>query len=215
MSRSSWEDDVDSYAEADCHELLLRLAGRLPDRQLWRFRDWLASGAVTALARTLPLTLLRERVGLTAEESRLLTSALRPAGADPERLNALPWVDEMAEVDYTFTSESPEWVTMGDSTAVVIGAIVRDRTEIGEVRGTWRLPRTGGDASRVILVTASTQCARLAGELQRVLRALGTHEPSVEVIPRGIMLPRYHQAALAASEPLAMGAADGAQLVPG
>jgi hypothetical protein len=206
---------MDSYAESDCHELLLRLAGRLPDRQLWRFRDWLAAGAVTALARSLPLTLLRERVGLTAEESRLVTNALRPAGADPERLNALPWVDEIAEVDYTFTSESPEWVSMGDSTGVVLGAIVRDRTDIGEVRGSWRLPRTGGDpATRVVLVTATTQCARLTGELQRVLRALGTHEPSVEVIPRGILLPRYHQAALAASVPLAMGAAEGGQLVP-
>jgi hypothetical protein len=50
--------------------------------------------------------------------------------------------------------------------------------------------------------------------LQRVLRALGTNEPSVEVIPRGILLPRYHQAALAASVPLAMGAAEGGQLVP-
>ena len=205
---------MDSYAESDCHELLLRLAGRLPDRQLWRFRDWLAAGAVTALARSLPLTLLRERVGLTAEESRLLTNALRPAGADPERLNALPWVDEIAEVDYTFTSESPEWVSMGDSMAVVLGAIVRDRTDIGEVRGSWRQPRVGGPATRVVLVTATTQCARLTGELQRVLRALGTHEPSVEVIPRGIQLPPYHQAALAASEPLAMGAADGGHLVP-
>ena len=29
-----------------CHELLLRLAGRLPDDLLWRYRDWAASDAI-------------------------------------------------------------------------------------------------------------------------------------------------------------------------
>ena len=38
-----------------CHELLLRLAGRLPDDLLWRFRDWAATDAVVVLARVLPL----------------------------------------------------------------------------------------------------------------------------------------------------------------
>src|SRR6185436_14930829 len=28
-------------ADAACHDLLVRLAGRLPDRLLWRLREWL------------------------------------------------------------------------------------------------------------------------------------------------------------------------------
>jgi hypothetical protein len=206
---------MDSYTERDCHELLLRLAGRLPDRHLWRFRDWLASGAVSALAHALPLTLLRERVAITPQESRLLTSSLSSAGADDDRLNAVPWVDEIVELGYTFTAEAPEWVMMGDSVAAVLGAILRDRTDIGSVRACWRMHRSGGGpTTRIILVSAAGQYARLAGELQRVLRALGSHEPSVEVIPEGMEPPPYHKAALAASEPMLAGVTDEAgQLV--
>ncbi|GLZ40950.1 hypothetical protein [Actinokineospora sp. NBRC 105648] len=186
------------------HELLLRFAGRLSDRQLWRFRDWLAADAVDAVARSLPLTLLRERVAITPEEYRLAVTALMSAGADAERLNALPWVDEIGELDYTFSAESPEWVSMGDSVAVVLGAILRGRPEVVEARSSWRRGGTAaGAVARVVLVTTTGDgAARLTGELQRVLRALGTYEPAVEVLPRGVELTQYHRAALAASEPL-------------
>jgi hypothetical protein len=189
-----------------CHELLLMLAGRLPDRQLWRFRDWLAAGALDALAGTMPLTLLRERVPVTAQESLLLSAALLDAGADAGQLNALPWVDEIGDLGYTFTPESPEWVSQGDSVAVVLGAVLHGRSEVVDVRGSWRRHRSGtGSPTRVVLVTATADCAALTGELQRVLRALGTYEPGVEVMPEGFDLPRYHEAALAASEPLLPG----------
>ncbi|MDQ3403339.1 MAG: hypothetical protein M3548_08085 [Actinomycetota bacterium] len=186
-----------------CHELLLRLAGRLGDRELWRLRDWLAAGALDAVARALPLILLRERVGITAREYRLLYAALEPAGADPERLNAVSWVDELDDLDYTFSAESPDWVTMGDSVAVVLGAMLRGRPDVVEARSSWRRSRsTAGTATRVVLITTTGSGARPAGELQRVLRALGTYEPAVEVLPQGIELPAYHRAALAAAETL-------------
>ncbi|PPK65819.1 hypothetical protein V5P93_000293 [Actinokineospora auranticolor] len=185
------------------HELLLRLAGRMSDRQLWRFRDWLAADALDAVARSLPLTLLREKVAITPEEYKLAVNALMAHGADAERLNALPWVDEIVEVDYTFSAESPDWVSMGDSVAVVLGAILRGRPEVVEARSSWRRSRSGGgSATRVVLVTTSGDGAHLTGELQRVLRALGTYEPAVEVLPRTMEPPRYHRAAFAASEPL-------------
>jgi hypothetical protein len=187
---------------AECHELLLRLAGRLGDRQLWRCRDWLAADAVDAVARVLPLTLLRERVAITPEESRLLGAVLLPAGADAERLNAIPWVDEISKTDYTFSAESPDRVNMGDSVAVVLGAILRGRPEVVEARSGWRRDRTAASAVRVVLVTTTGDAARLTGELQRVLRALGTAEPVVEVLPGAFEPTEYHRAAFAASEPL-------------
>ncbi|HET9143434.1 hypothetical protein [Actinophytocola sp.] len=191
---------------ASCHELLLRLAGRLPDRQLWRFRDWLAAGALDALARTLPLTMLRDRLGITDQESVLLRAALLDAGADLGMLNSLPWVDEIADVGYTFTPESPEWANKGDSVAVVLGAVLGGRPEVLDVRESWRRHRSGqGPAIRVVLVTATADHARLTGELQRVLRALGSYEPCVEVLPDGGELTPYHEAALAASQPLLPG----------
>lgn len=189
----------------DCHELLLRFAGRIGDRELWRLRDWVSAGAVDAVARALPLMLLRERVGITPEESRLLGGVLVPAGADAERLNAVPWVDDVPDLDYTFTHDSPEWVSRGgDSVAVVLGALLRGRPEVVEARSSWRRGRSGD--VRVVLVTVTEgggeAAVRLTGELQRVLRALGSDEPAVEVLVRGRDLPRYHREALAASEPL-------------
>ncbi|MGM1059660.1 hypothetical protein [Saccharothrix sp. Mg75] len=195
-----------------CHELLLRLAGRLPDDVLWRFRDWAATDAVLVLARALPRTLLHDRIGLTDREQALLADALVPHGADRATISSIRGLDELPDPGYTFTPESPDRVLMGDSATVVLGATLRGRPGVGEVRSTWRL---GGDGTRkLVLVAATTGCARLAGELQRVLRALGEHDPLVEVLPVGLDLPPYHRAALAASELVCTGAEADGHLVP-
>src|SRR5262249_28535611 len=135
-------------ATASCHELLLRLAGRLTDRQLWRFRDWLAAGALAALAGSLPLTLLRERVAITSAESMLLNAALVGAGADPGQLNALAWLDEPASVSYTFDASGlSEFQDTGDTVAVVLGAVLQGRPEVVDVRCCWRRHRSGTGAA--------------------------------------------------------------------
>ncbi|ATE52063.1 MULTISPECIES: hypothetical protein [Actinosynnema] len=196
------------------HELLLRLSGRLPDDVMWRFRDWAATDAVSVLARTLPRTLLHDRIGLTDHEQRLLESALVPHGADRAATSSIRALDELPETDFAFTPESPDRAAMGDSATVVLGATLRGRPGVGEVRSAWR--RVGGKngrTNRVILVTATSGCARLAGELQRVLRALGEHDPCVEVLPAGLEPPPYHRAALASSELVCTGAEDDGHLV--
>ncbi|HEX3787564.1 MAG TPA: hypothetical protein VHW44_06870 [Pseudonocardiaceae bacterium] len=203
-------------AESACHELLVRLAGRLPDRQLWRFRDWLATGALPELAHVLPLTLLRERIGLTAAEFPLLQDAVTGQGADGIDLGLISSIREVDEpidltdIDYTFSVEPPSSVrrpSLGDPLAVLLGAILNDRPGMGEVRASWRSARQGGQHSkRVLLVTASTGCAQLTGELQRIQRAVGEPEPGVEVLPLDLEPPVYHRAALAASELLCAGA---------
>jgi hypothetical protein len=203
-------------AELAGHELLLRLAGRLPDRQTWRLRDWLAGGATSALARTLPRILLHDRIPVTEQERGLLAVSLRDAGADFGLISSVPGVDEDPPLRYTFTSESPDRVDMGDSAAAVLGATLRGRPEVGEVRSCWRQSPSGeGGAKRIILASASEGHAQLAGELQRVLRALGEREPCVEVLPSGMELPSYHREALDASELVCVGAAaPTAQLAP-
>nr|BFE46961.1 hypothetical protein GCM10017745_03880 [Saccharothrix mutabilis subsp. capreolus] len=47
-----------------------------------------------------------------------------------------------------------------------------------------------------------------------MLRALGEHDPCVEVLPAGSDLPPYHRAALAASELVCTGAEADGHLVP-
>jgi hypothetical protein len=197
--------DVDTQQR--CHELLLRLAGRLPDEHLWRFRDWNAAGSVQALARMLPLTLLRERVGITAAESRMLSAAFGATGVDAGRLTAIPWVDEIDDLGYTFTPESPDRATLGDPVAVVLTAVLHGRSDVISAGMCWRAPRSGrSESQRLVLITASGRHAELTGELQRVLRALGGRAPSVEVVAPGADLTAYHRAAADAAEPLLVGA---------
>lgn len=191
--------------EHACYELLLRLAGRVPDRQLWRLRDWLASGALPELSHTLPLTLLRERIGLTAAELRLIRVALVPHGADAGLISSLREVDELPPLDWTFNATGSSAESLGDPLSVLLGAVLRGRTTVGDVRGCWRRSGSDGTEKRVLLVTASAHWIPLTGELQRIQRALGEYDPCVEVLPPDIEPPPYHWAAFEASELLCTG----------
>jgi hypothetical protein len=195
-------------AESACHELLLRLAGRLPDRQLWRFRDWLAAGALPELSQALPLTLLRERVGLMASELRLVDTALRDHGADVGLLASVREIDELPLLDCVFSQESPVRTGLGDQFAVLLSAVLRGRPTVGDVRSCWRRDRVGGaETKRVLVVSAFGGYPALTGELQRVQRALGEHDPCVEVLPYDMEPPPYQWAAIEGSELLCTGAA--------
>ncbi|MCP2258019.1 hypothetical protein LX15_001706 [Streptoalloteichus tenebrarius] len=188
-----------------CHELLLRLAGRLPDEPLWRYRDWLAGGASDVLVRALPRTLLHDRIGLTAHEHRLAL-ALVPEGADPAMVAALPVRDGPPAPAHVFDGTPPGGADHADQPLVVVTAALRGRSTVREIRCSWRRDADGA-ARRVLLVTATADHAGLAGELQRVLRALGERVPRVEVLPTDLHdLPDYHRAALASSELVGVGA---------
>lgn len=195
--------------EQAAHELLLRLAGRLPDQLLWRFRDWLGEGALATLARTLPRSLLKHRVDLDQPEYRLLAAALVPHGADWHQVCSTLGVDAVTQNRYTFTTNAPSWVNTVDSSSVLLHATLRGRPDVGEVRESWRY---GGlsderDGKRVLFVATSGTNPRLTGELQRILRVLGDEEPSVETLPMHLELPDYHRVALANSRLICVGAA--------
>lgn len=193
--------------ELRCHELLVRMAGRLPDNDLWRFRDWLAGGAISVLAKALPRFLLRNRTALTVAEVRMLWAALVPVGGEPSTIAAIIGMNEVAEARYRFNLHPPKHAAANDSALVVLGATLRDREGVGEVRYTWRTA-PDGTVRRVLLVIATTDLHRLTGEIQRTLRALGEHEPCVEVVSPEMALPPYHQHAKAASELICVGPAD-------
>jgi hypothetical protein len=194
---------VRDEAELNAHKLLLRLAGRLSDDQLWRFRDWLASGALPVLGRALPRALLHDRIGLTVEEHGLLHAI----GADAGLTSSVLGLDEVPAHRYIFTSEFPGQAAVGDSVGVVLGATLRGRVGLGDVRCSWRQAPDEA-ARRVVLASVTLDHHRLTGELQRMLRALGEHEPCVEVLPQSFELSPYHLAALETSELLCSGAAD-------
>lgn len=194
--------------EVRCHELLLRLADRIPDRYLWRYRDWLAGDAAEVLARVLPATLVRERIALPDVEQRLVAEALLPLGADPAMVNAvLPSTGEQPRDNSTFSTQPPRrgdsQPAGGDSDVLVLGATLRGRAGVREVRSSWR--HDPGAPKRVLLISATREYIALAGEVQRVLRALGDSEPRVEVLPAQEEPTSYHRAALAESVHVCVG----------
>ena len=181
----------DDLGASACHELLVRLAGRLPDRLLWRLREWLAAGAHAAVAALLPRALLRNRVGLTDEERDLLEAAV--AGRAPRKLiDAVLTVTVPDEPDVTFRS-GPD----PDVAALSLLAVARGVDGCVELRQTLR--GTGRHAQRVVLVRAEgPRPWALAGTFARLLRAHGDPAPCVEVLPAGDPTA-YHRAALAGS----------------
>ncbi|MPY99839.1 MAG: hypothetical protein GEU97_17960 [Actinophytocola sp.] len=201
---------MESEDELACHELLLLLAGRLPDVALWRFRDWLGEGTLGVLARSLPKSLLRCGIGLDQREHTLLSTGLLRHGADAHQVAATLRVGGATLPRYTFAESPSERANVSDSVSALLDAALRGRPDVGEVRATWRRgespeDNTGGE-KRVLLVSAVAGWPRLTGELQRVLRVLGDDEPSIEVLPPNFDMPDYHRDALANSRPVSVGA---------
>lgn len=172
-----------------CHELLLRLAGRLPDELLWRMRDWLADDGREVLAATLPRELLRHRIGLTDAERDLLEAAV---GSSHPLLDAVLPASEPPEPSHAF---QPGDGTV-DTAALSVLAVVRGHPGCVELRQSWR------DRQRVVLVLGAERPWALAGTVARVLRAHGDRTPCVEVLPPHGEPPAYHQAAIIGSVPL-------------
>ena len=208
--------EEESSDAQSCHELLLCLAGRLPDRLLWRFRDWLGEGALSVIAQILPGVLLKHGIDLEPREHGLLVAALASQGADPQLMNSLLGAHASLTQGYVFSRGAPEWLSSANLVSGLVHATMRGRPGVGQVRETWRrgLAADQGEAKRVLLVIAVADLPRLTGELQRVMRVLGEQEPNVEVIePQCDLLP-YHLAALENSELVCLGAEDiGHQLV--
>ncbi|MGQ0577215.1 MAG: hypothetical protein ACT4RN_23880 [Pseudonocardia sp.] len=192
--------DAGARAVPACHDLLVGLAGRLPDELLWRLRDWLAaeaatgSGAPETVSLLLPRELMRNRIGLTDHERDLLSEAAGGWGPARRLLDAVLPVHVPAEPPFTFAAD-PEPL---DAAALSVLAVVRDHPGCVELSTVLR--SGGGGEQRVVLVRGGDSPWRLAATLQRVLRAHGDHTPCVEVLTGGIDSP-YHRAAASAAVP--------------
>ncbi|WP_211177823.1 hypothetical protein [Pseudonocardia acidicola] len=180
-------------ADTACHELLLRLAGRLPDDLLWRLRDWLAVEGRAAVSATLPRALLRNRVGLTDAEHDLLIDAVGGWGAPRRLLDAVLPVHAADDPFVQFRAGSG----IPDLAALSVLAVVRGHTGTTELRQSWRVDGRG--EQRVVLVLGADRPWKLTGTLQRLLRAHGERTPCVEVLASGFDAPAYHQAAIVGS----------------
>lgn len=179
-----------------CHDLLVRLAGRLPDELLWRLRDWLAAEAHTPLGEMLPRELLRHRVGLTDDERELLLEAAGGWGSPRRLLDAVLPAEAPEQPAVTFDAGSGSI----DAAALSATAVVRGHPGCRELRQGWRVG--GRREQRVLMVLGADRPWVLTGTLQRVLRAHGDRTPCVEVLPPHGELSGYHQAVIIGSASL-------------
>ncbi len=178
-------------SETQAHELLLRLAGRLPGTLLWRLRDWLATGGHASVAAVLPRELLRRRVGLTDEERDLLIGSAGAWGAKPRLLDAVLPLPAPEEAPVLFAPDP----TL-DAAALSVLGVVRAHP------GTIELHQASRGGQRVLLVFGGDAAWLLTGTVQRILRAHGDRTPCVEVLPTPDPPTTYHRAAISGSAAL-------------
>lgn len=178
-------------AESMAHELLLRLAGRLPGTLLWRLRDWLAAGGHASVAAVLPRELLRRRVGLTDEERELLIGSAGAWGAKPRLLDAVLPLPAPEEAPVLFAPDPAL-----DAVALSVLAVVRSHP------GTTELHQARRSGQRVLIVFGGDAPWLLTGTVQKILRAHGDRTPCVEVLSDPEPRTAYHSAAVSGSAAL-------------
>ena len=158
-------------AVAACHELLLHLAGRLPDDVTWRLRDWLADDTDhgrAAVAATLPRALLRNRVGITDHERSLLVTGAGDDAAVRRAVRAVLPIQSAERPPFEFRAAPDGY----DSATLGVLAVVRGAADVEEVLRSVRsgpfgertmLVVLGGDEPAVVLVVVVGGVLGVAG----------------------------------------------------
>lgn len=182
------------------HDLLLRLAGRLPDDLITRARQWLADGQEGDLARAVAFGVLGHRVPITERDRDQLADLLAADGVDPAALAAAVLAEADPAPPYVFAAGAPEPADDIDRAAVdVVAGDAR-------ARGLWRVWRAPAQDTpwppprRVYLIevdanSATAAPAALAASAQSALAEAGEAGPQVEVFPTGAALPAYQRLA--------------------
>ncbi|WP_194893000.1 hypothetical protein [Catenulispora pinisilvae] len=209
---------IDELSE-HCHEMLLRLAGRIADKALADARSLLAAEGPTAPAPLIARAVADARATLTPEDHALLLRSLAEAGADsavldgvatepgvpapaflfaPAPMSVLREIGERvsASLDLTFGSDA---MLSGDLTDALDEAAEAAADEIKGLVGlwrTWRFAPDGGDdpaPRRVYLAEVRPDTApwTAAAELQQVLTAHGETDPQVETFASWRPVPPY------------------------
>jgi hypothetical protein len=210
----------------DVHDLLLRLAGRVPGGVLRRARERLAGIDLAPLAEELTDAVLAAGEVLTHAEVATLAALLETCGLDPTVLAGAPMHWAGAPTPYLFSRSGPPDAPGGPALVRFLSAAAGDgpvRSEGGGLndydkvtvlglRGvwlSWRSQPGSPDAPTPVYVAEVEWDAAIAvtAVLQRVLVAAGEEDPQVEAYeydgepPLGQQLARLHGTLLWAREP--------------
>jgi hypothetical protein len=208
------------------HELLLRLADRLPDDLTARARGWLAGGRPDDVARAVTFAALAGRIAVTEADSDLLAATLAAAGGDGAAATTLERSGTGTPTPFALSPVGPEVLALApgrvpyslDLTGPYDGPggpdpldeAVRAAVSAGEVAeapilGVWRswrfpaYPTPWPPPRRIFLVQAGAPTDRLpavTSALQDALTAAGETDPQVEVFRDPGGLPAFQRTAL-------------------
>ena len=202
---------------AECHWMLLRLAGRAPDELLARSRDWLARDDFLNMARSITFWAVSYDVALAEAIVTLLSALLADFGADSSGLGQIR-IDEAEQLPcWEFAARSPAGLDGRDLDSVLAGEKTRpgpDQAAVMAVQavdgavGIWRAWRFPPDHTqwppprRVFVVEVSTGVGErgVAAGIQARLADADEESPQVEVYQTGDELPAYQTLARSCGE---------------
>ncbi|MFC9251870.1 hypothetical protein [Amycolatopsis thailandensis] len=200
----------------DLHEILLRVAGWLPDDMLTSARVLLADDRCGEVARLLVFAGRRTVLPLTEDNLDVLTELLESEGADVSSLALVELAADNASLLWRFSAErdEPAEGEQDDETghAILISALAEQDllaavAEEPGLRGLWSAVRTPVDGApyppaRVVYVAEvddehedAGSPAEITGRLQATLLAAGERDPQLEVVSIHRGKPAYQYAA--------------------
>ncbi|MBB5159980.1 hypothetical protein [Saccharopolyspora phatthalungensis] len=180
----------------DLHQLLLHLAGRVPDDGLAAVRTCLADGEQDQVAGFLAAAVGTGRLALTQDEADLIEAVAVEQGENISGLDKAPRLAELPPSAFEFTALDQEAMDHQDAT------VVEAASRVGGLRGLWRVIRSSAARDVRVYLGETEQTAdvvELVAEVQHSLAEAGT-EPRIEMFAEGTELAPYHEAALETAE---------------
>jgi hypothetical protein len=185
------------------HELLLRLAGRISDRELALARRTLAGGAVSRAIAQLTTTFAQVPFPLTADE----LAAIRSLAGEREALPGVHPVEELPALQFDFVDLDEYGGTGRDELdEALVEAVEAHSSEITAVWRAWRYsrlddrrPSYSGPPYRVYVIEVEHP-GMILGISADLLRAVpDSADAGVEIIPLSDKPFPYQDEALAES----------------
>ncbi|GAA1982151.1 hypothetical protein [Amycolatopsis minnesotensis] len=187
----------------DLHEMLLRLAGWVPDDVLVEARGFLAHGLHGEVAHMVAFAGTRCALPLTADDLGILTDLLEIDGADLHELDTVELIDPGSPLPWRFAPLPPFGGAHGGAALAGarlgedLAAALTDEPAACRLWQAWRRPvhDTPDPPCPVYLVEvddARVQPA-LTGRLQEMLAVAGERVPCVEVVRAGSEVPAYQR----------------------
>ncbi|RKT84775.1 hypothetical protein SAMN05421805_12535 [Saccharopolyspora antimicrobica] len=181
------------------HELLLRLAPRLPDDVVWQARSWSASDQWPHAARLVVQVFLEWNQPLPPDAREVLLDGVDPATA--ERVEQLEDADELSVQLWDFEPREDE---ISERYAEIVRAYLADQPGTHTAWSAWRAPAGGAPLTARPLHLVETQGGVkppvIAAELADRLWRAGLASPQVEVFtPESPLDAYYHAPALVAA----------------